>query len=158
MSPVEHVLTRACRQLREEFLDAWTNHAVNNASNVGCAIRNFEVGDTGKIRETMAALPPLNDGSQRTFIMRFILTNDFERSARQKHRQRRQLSEGTAQFEFFTDVVFNYKTLDADCIESYGRGSLYHRTCWMLSWRQRNDTRPWLLSRDKLESNGISTA
>lgn len=117
ISPVEHALARTCRQLREEFLDVWTAHATDHASTIVLAVKNLEINDMGEVREQLAALGPADDGTRRSFVLRFHIDNTFERSLQRKQRQQHQMSRLATAVKFEADAVFDGNTLDIPYIE-----------------------------------------
>ena len=114
VKPIDHPLARTCRQTREEFHGIWESSGAHNATTVVYAIKNFDFGDLSKMREWLAALPPLRDDKARTYIMRSFIDNNFEKSVRQRQRQsqRQQSFEEPRVIRFQLEVSFDYATLD----------------------------------------------
>lgn len=124
IAPIDHPLTRACRQLREEFLPIWTANAGSNSSIVVFAVKNHDIGDLGKVADRLSFLPALQENTERTYVLKLCVDNSFERSVRQDCHLRFRPSEQAKHVKFSVDVSFDNKTLDINYIHGIMRGPL----------------------------------
>lgn len=79
------------------------------------AIKNFDIGDLGKMKELLTALPPLSNDKPRAYVLRLFIDNLFERSMRHDRRKQRPISSEKADtIKFEMDASFDASTLDID--------------------------------------------
>lgn len=120
--PLDHPLARTCRQLREEFLEVCESKAADHAATIVCAIKNIEIGDMAMLRQWLEDLPRLPQGTRRKSVLRFHISNDLERSLRQKRPQRHAVSEAAKKVKFDLTATFDPATLDVGNTERVLRG------------------------------------